>query len=91
MPAVEEPECARCAAFAAQVRELERCNKVSVDTRHAQPASGQRIHARSDSAQETTRDLLYRCARIVVGFSREAFARASSRYGVQRGAGWLRR
>ena len=91
MLAVEEPECARCAAFEAEVRELERCNKVSVNTRNAQPASGQRIRARSGSAQETTRDLLYRCARIVVGFSRGAFARGSSRYGLQRGAGWLRR
>ena len=91
MLAVEEPECARCAAFAAEVRELERCNQVSVDTRNAQPASGQRIRARSDSSQETTWDLLYRCARVFVGFSREAFARASARYGVRRGAGWLRR
>ena len=91
MLAVEEPASPRCAAFAAEVRELERCNQVSVDTRNAQPASGQRIRARSDSSQETTWDLLYRCARVVVGFSRETFARASSRYGVQRGAGWLRR
>jgi hypothetical protein len=80
-----------CAAFAAEVRELERCNQVSVDTRNAQSASGQRIRARSDSSQETTWDLLDRCARVFVGFSREAFARTSSRYGVQRGAGWLRR
>ena len=74
----EEPACARCATFAAEVRELERCNQVSVDTRNAQRT------LRLVSGDNW--DLLYRCARVFVGFSRETFARASSRYGVQRGA-----
>ncbi len=50
--------CIRTRAYWPHAALLARCNQVSVDTRNAQPASGQRIRARSDSSQETTWDLL---------------------------------